>query len=82
MPAEFLVYRHVRGKWECKCWQTLRHTAVDPHLIKKGMPARGLIAHVLVSRFGDHIPDYRQETINARSVGHTARTEGMALRRQ
>ncbi|MFM9927773.1 transposase [Variovorax sp. H27-G14] len=38
------------------------------------MPAPGLVAHVLVSRFVDHIPNYRQETINARSGVHTPRT--------
>jgi len=74
VPAEFFVHRHVRGKWACKCCQTLSQTPVDPQLIDKGMPAPGLVAHVLVSRFVDHIPYYRQETINARSGVHTPRT--------
>ncbi|MGS0756943.1 IS66 family transposase, partial [Roseateles sp. GG27B] len=37
------------------------------------MPAEGLIAHTLVSRFCDHMPYYRQETANARSGVHTPR---------
>lgn len=74
VPAEFFVHRHVRGKWACKCCQTLSQAPVDPQLIDKGMPAPGLVAHVLVSRFVDHIPYYRQETINARSGVHTPRT--------
>ena len=37
------------------------------------MPAEGLIAHTLVSRFADHMPYYRQEAINARSGIHTPR---------
>ena len=74
VPAEFFVHRHVRGKWACKCCQTLSQTSVDPQLIDKGMPEPGLVAHVLVSRFVDHIPYYRQETINARSGVHTPRT--------
>jgi transposase len=74
VPAEFFVHRHVRGKWACKCCQMLSQAPVDPQLIDKGMPAPGLVAHVLVSRFVDHIPYYRQETINARSGLHTPRT--------
>ena len=38
------------------------------------MPAPGLIAHTLVSRFVDHLPYYRQEQINARSGVHTPRS--------
>lgn len=43
-------------------------------MIDKGMPAAGLVAHTLVSRFVDHIPYYRQEEINARSGVHTPRS--------
>ena len=74
VPAEFFVHRHVRGKWACKCCQTLVQEPVTPHIIDKGMPAEGLIAHTLVSRFVDHIPYYRQEQINARSGLHTPRS--------
>lgn len=44
VPAEFFVHRHVRGKWACKCCQTLSQAPVDPQLINKGMPAPGLVA--------------------------------------
>ena len=74
VPAEFFAHRHIRGKWACKCCQTLTQEGVAPQLIDKGLPAPGLVAHVLVSRFVDHIPYYRQETINARSDVHTPRT--------
>ncbi len=74
VPAEFFVHRHIRGKWACKCCQTLVQEPVAPHIIDKGMPAEGLIAHTLVSRFVDHIPYYRQEQINARSGIHTPRS--------
>ncbi len=39
-----------------------------------GAPAEGLLAHVLVNRFIDHLPYYRQEQINARSGVHTPRS--------
>jgi len=74
VPAEFFVHRHIRGKWTCKCCQTLAQQPVEPQVIDKGMPAAGLVAHVLVSRFVDHLPYYRQEDINARSKVHTPRS--------
>ncbi len=74
VPAEFFVHRHIRGKWACKCCQTLVQEPVQPQVIDKGMPAAGLVAHTLVSRFVDHIPYYRQESINARSGVHTPRS--------
>ena len=74
IPAEFFVHRHIRGKWACKCCQTLVQEPVDPQIIDKGMPTAGLVAHTTVSRFVDHIPYYRQEQINARSGVHTPRS--------
>jgi len=74
VPAEFFVHRHIRGKWACRCCQILVQQPVAPQIIDKGIPASGLIAHVLVSRFVDHLPYYRQESINARSNVHTPRS--------
>ncbi|CAM3888921.1 IS66 family transposase [Polaromonas hydrogenivorans] len=74
IPAQFFVHRHIRGKWACKCCQTLLQEPVEPHIIDKGMPTAGLVAHTTVSRFVDHIPYYRQEQINARSGVHTPRS--------
>ena len=48
--------------------------AVEPQIIDGGMPAAGLLAHTLISRFVDHLPYYRQEAINARSGVHTPRS--------
>lgn len=73
IPAEFFVHRHIRGKWACKCCQTLVQEPVDPRVVDRGIPAAGLLAHTLVSRFVDHLPYYRQEQINARSNVHTSR---------
>ena len=74
IPAQFFVHRHIRGKWACKCCQTLVQEPVDPQIIDKGMPTAGLVAHTTVSRFVDHIAYYRQEQINARSGVHTPRS--------
>jgi len=74
IPAQFFVHRHIRGKWACRCCQVLVQEPVEPQIIDGGMPAAALVAHTLVSRFVDHLPYYRQETINARSNVHTPRS--------
>jgi transposase len=74
VPAEFFVHRHIYGKWACRCCQTLKQAPAAPEVIDGGMPASGLLAHTLISRFADHLPYYRQETINARSGVHTPRS--------
>ena len=79
VPAEFIVHRHIRGKWACKCCQSkgegrLVQEPVDPQIIDKGVPTAGLVAHTLVAHFVDHLPYYRIEQINARSGVHTPRS--------
>jgi transposase len=51
VPAQFFVHRHVRGKWACRCCELLVQEPVAPQIIDGGMPAAGLVAHTLVSRF-------------------------------
>jgi transposase len=74
IPAEFIVHRHVYGKWACRCCERLVQEPAQAQIIDGGMPAAGLLAHTLISRFVDHLPYYRQETINARSGVHTPRS--------
>lgn len=74
VPAEFFVHRHIRGKWTCKCCQTLVQEPTDPQIIDGGIPTAALLAHLLVSRYVDHLPYYRIEKINARSGVRTPRS--------
>jgi len=79
VPAEFFVHRHTYGKWACRCCQRqgierLVQEPAQQQLIDRGIPASGLLAHTLISRFVDHLPYYRQEAINARSGVHTPRS--------
>ena len=74
IPAKFFVHRHIYGKWACKCCQQLRQEPAEPDVVDGGIPASGLVAHTLISRFVDHLPYYRQEPINARSGVHTPRS--------
>ncbi|WP_414629852.1 IS66 family transposase [Burkholderia cepacia] len=68
-PGVFTVERHVRGKWVCKCCECIVQAPVDPHVIDKGLPTTGLLAQVLVAKYLDHLPLYRQEAIFERA-GH------------
>jgi transposase len=74
VPAEFFVHRHIYGKWACRCCQKLVQPGAVPEIIDGGIAASGFVAHTLISRFVDHLPYYRQETINARSGVHTPRS--------
>jgi transposase len=79
VPAEFFVHRHIYGKWTCRCCQRqgierLVQEPAEPQIIEGGIAASGFAAHILISRFVDHLPYYRQETINARSGVHTPRS--------
>ncbi len=56
-----------RRKCACACCQTLKQVPVDAHIIDKGIPTTGLLAHVLVAKYADHLPLYRQEAIYARA---------------
>lgn len=62
VPGVFGVERHVRGKWACSQCETIVQAPVAAHVIDKGIPTAGLLAQVLVAKYADHMPLYRQET--------------------
>jgi transposase len=66
-PGVFEVERHIRGKWVCRRCETLIQAPVAPHVIDKGIPTAGLLAQVLVAKYLDHLPLYRQEAIFGRA---------------
>jgi transposase len=66
-PGVFTVERHIRGKWVCEKCETLIQAPVPAHVIDKGIPTAGLLAQVLVAKYADHLPLYRQESIFARA---------------
>ena len=67
VPGVFSVERHIRGKWTCANCQTLVQAPVAAHIIDKGLPTCGLLAQVLVAKYADHLPLYRQEAIFERA---------------
>lgn len=66
VPASFRVVRHVQPRFVCKgCDRQIK--AYMPSLpIERGKPGAGLVAHVLVAKYCDHLPLYRQSEIYAR----------------
>jgi transposase len=66
-PGVATVERHIRGKWACADCKTLTQAPVPAQIIDKGIATSGLLAQVLVSKYADHLPLYRQETIFARA---------------
>jgi transposase len=66
-PGVFTVERHVRGKWVCNQCETLVQAPVPAQIIDKGIPTSGLLAQVLVAKYADHLPLYRQSGIFERA---------------
>ena len=86
VPARFKVIRTVRPKLSCACCSRIVQEPAPHRPIDKGLAGPGLLAHVLVAKYADHLPLYRQSEIYAREgidldrstladwVGGTSRT--------
>jgi transposase len=66
IPASFKVIRHVRPKFACAGCESVIEAPAPARPIDRGLPGPGLLAHVLVSKYADHQPLYRQSQIYAR----------------
>lgn len=66
IPASFRVIRHIRPKMTCTCCDCIVQAPAPSRPIARGMAGPGLLAHVSVSKFADHLPCYRQSVIYAR----------------
>lgn len=66
VPARFKVIRHVRPKLSCTGCEKIVQADAPSRPIARGLPGPGLLAHVLVSKYCDHLPLYRQSEIYAR----------------
>jgi transposase len=66
VPAHFKVIRHVRPKLSCTKCDTIVQEPASSRPIARGLAGPGLLAHVLVSKYADHLPLYRQSQIYAR----------------
>jgi len=66
VPASFRVLRHVRPKFSCRVCESITQAPAPEMPIRRGRATAGLLAHVLVAKFADHLPLYRQSEIYAR----------------
>src|SRR6266496_1808472 len=66
VPASFVVIRHVRTKLSCTKCDCIVQAEAPSRPIERGVAGPGLLAHVLVSKYCDHQPLYRQSEIYAR----------------
>lgn len=67
VPGVFRVERHIRGVWACKCCAHLRQEAMPAQIINAGIPTARLLAQVLIAKYDDHLPLYRQGEIYERA---------------
>jgi transposase len=75
VPASLIILEHARPKYACKACAA--HVVIAerlPEPIEKGLPGHGLLAHVITSKFADHLPLYRQEGIFKRHGVELARS--------
>jgi hypothetical protein len=66
VPSHFKVIRHVRPKLSCRKCQKIVQAEAPSRPIARGLAGPGLLAHVLVSKYCDHLPLYRQSQIYQR----------------
>ena len=59
IPGRFVVNRIVRPRLACTCCEAIVQAPLPSRPIEKGRPGPGLLAHVLVSKYADHLPLYR-----------------------
>ena len=79
-PASFKVLKHIRHKYACaKCDRegyapNIESAKKPAQPIDKGLPGPSLLAYVITSKLGDHLPPYRLERIFQRQGVHVARS--------
>jgi transposase len=66
VPGRFQVIRHVRPKYACKACDAITQAPAPAMPTPRGRATPALLAHLLVSKFCDHLPLYRQSEIYAR----------------
>jgi transposase len=66
-PLQFFVRRDIYPQYACRACERVTAVSVPPTVIDRGIAAPDLLAQVLVAKYVDHLPLYRQEAIYARS---------------
>ncbi|WP_310622411.1 IS66 family transposase [Flexibacterium corallicola] len=67
IPAQFRVIVTRRPKYACRtCEEGITQAPAPSHIVEAGLPTEALLAHVVISKYGDYLPLYRQAQIYAR----------------
>jgi transposase len=66
-PARFFIRRYVRYKYTTKDGDGVQIAPLPERVIDKGIPGAGLLASILVDKYMDHLPLYRQKQRFARA---------------
>lgn len=67
MPAQLRVLVTRRPRYACRrCSRAVAQAHAPEHVVPGGLPTETLIAQVMVAKFGDHLPFYRQAEIYTR----------------
>lgn len=67
IPAQHRVIVTIRPRYACRCCTDgVRQAPAPPHVVPGGLPTEALIADVLINKYCDHLPLYRQSKILAR----------------
>ena len=73
-PMRFFVRRDVHPQYACRQCETIVAEPVAPAILDRGIAAPGLLAQVVIQKYTDHLPLYRQEAIFARAGIPLSRT--------
>lgn len=82
VPASFRVVRHIQPRFTCKGCDTQVKAEMPSLPIERGKPGPGLVAHVLIAKYCDHLPLYRQSEIYAREgvdLSRSTMTQGQHI---
>lgn len=74
VPAQFWIVELVRDKLACARCDGVVSPPLPPEPITRGLPTARLLAHIVVSKYCDHLPLARQETIYARQRVYLSRS--------
>ena len=66
IPGRFEIIRHIRPAYSCRRCERMVQKPMPSLPVERGRPSPGLLAHILVAKYCDHTPLYRQAGIYAR----------------
>lgn len=66
IPSHFTVRRFIRPRMACTCCEAVAQAPLPSRLIERRRPGPGLVSHMLVGKYCDHLPLERQSKIYAR----------------